>query len=150
MTRILFPGRTDLAPKIFAIEGNLTPLINIFYCIFRSLWSQNLEKYVKFCENSQSTNILPQILLKVQILLPPSPIPHPPPPHPGIVEEYIPLPLYMFLIDHPFKRKFSLVIFKLKNFWHLFNRKINPILCNNLWWLRFVIRPDCNVPLTRW
>ena len=25
MTRILFPGRTDPAPKIFAIEGNLTP-----------------------------------------------------------------------------------------------------------------------------
>ena len=25
MTRILFPGRTDPAPKIFAIEGNPTP-----------------------------------------------------------------------------------------------------------------------------
>ena len=25
MTRVLFPGRTDPAPKIFAIEGNLTP-----------------------------------------------------------------------------------------------------------------------------
>ena len=42
-----------------------------------------LKKYVKFCENSQSTNILPQIWLKVQILLPP--------PRPGIFEEYIPL-----------------------------------------------------------
>ena len=42
-----------------------------------------LKKYVKFCENSQSTNILPQIWLKVQILLPP-------PPCPGIFEEYIP------------------------------------------------------------
>ena len=73
MSRILIPGRMDPALKIFAIEGNLTPLINIFYCIFRSLWSQNLEKYVKFCENSLSTNILPQIWLKVQILfLPPS------------------------------------------------------------------------------
>ena len=29
-----------------------------------------LKKYVKFCENSQSTNILPQIWLKVQILSP--------------------------------------------------------------------------------
>ena len=44
MTRILFPVRTDHTPKIFAIEGNPTPLINVFYCIFRSLWSQNLEK----------------------------------------------------------------------------------------------------------
>ena len=61
---------------------------------------------IRKCENSQCTNILPQILLKVKILLPP-------PPHPGIVEEYIPQPLllYMFLIDHPFKRKYSLVIF---------------------------------------
>ena len=25
MTRILFPGWTDPAPKIFAIEGNLAP-----------------------------------------------------------------------------------------------------------------------------
>ena len=32
-----------------------------------------LKKYVKFCENSQSTNILPQIWLKVQILFPPPP-----------------------------------------------------------------------------
>ena len=84
ITRILFPGRTDHVRKIFAIEGNPTsPLINIFYCIFRSLWSQNLEKYVKFCENSQSTNILPQIWLKVQILFPPLP---------GIFEENVPLP----------------------------------------------------------
>ena len=86
MTRILFPGWADPAAKIFAIEGNLTPLIDIFHCIFRSLWSQNLEKYVKFSENSQSTNILPQIWLKVQILLPS-------PPHPGIFEEYVPLPI---------------------------------------------------------
>ena len=42
-----------------------------------------LKKYVKFCENSQSTNILPQIWLKVQILFPP--------PCPGIFVEYIPL-----------------------------------------------------------
>ena len=38
---------------------------------------------MKFCENSQSTNILPQIWLKVQILFPP--------PRPGIFEEYISL-----------------------------------------------------------
>ena len=37
MTHILFPGRTDPAPKIFANEGNPTPIINVFYCIFRSL-----------------------------------------------------------------------------------------------------------------
>ena len=37
-----------------------------------------LKKYVKFCENSRSTNILPQIWLKVQILSPP---------RPGIFEE---------------------------------------------------------------
>ena len=38
---------------------------------------------MNFCENSQSTNILPQIWLKVQILFPP--------PCPGIFVEYIPL-----------------------------------------------------------
>ena len=68
-------GRT-LCWKFLLLKATQPPLINIFYCIFRSLWSQNLEKYVKFCENSQSTNILPQIWLKVQILSPPPP--HPP------------------------------------------------------------------------
>ena len=50
MTHILFPGRADPAAKIFAIEETQPPLINVFYCILRSLWSQNLEKYVKFFE----------------------------------------------------------------------------------------------------
>ena len=49
-----------------------------------------LKKYVKFCENSQSTNILPQIWLKVQILLTP-------PPSPDIFEAYI--PLFQFLLS---------------------------------------------------
>ena len=44
--------------------------------ILKNMWN--------FVKNSQSTNILPQIWLKVQILLPP-------PPHPDIFEEYIPL-----------------------------------------------------------
>ena len=75
-------GRT-MRRKFSLLKATQPPLINVFYCIFRSLWSQNLEKYVKFCENSQSTNILPQIWLKVQILLPP--------PCPGIFVEYISL-----------------------------------------------------------
>ena len=43
--------------------------------ILKNMWN--------FVKNSQSTNILPQIWLKVQILLPP--------PSPGIFEEYISL-----------------------------------------------------------
>ena len=32
--------------KIFLIEGDPAPLINVIYCIFISLWRENLEKYV--------------------------------------------------------------------------------------------------------
>ena len=68
MTRILFSGRTDPAPKIFAIEGNPTPPNTYFIACLGHFEVKILKKYLKFCENSQSTNILPQIWFKVQIL----------------------------------------------------------------------------------
>ena len=67
MTHILFPGRADPAAKIFAIEGNPPPPNYSILLHFQvTLKSKSWKNNVKFCENSQSTNILPQIWLKVQ------------------------------------------------------------------------------------
>ena len=60
---------------------------------FIAFLGQNPEKYVNFFEISQSTNILPQIWLKVQILFPP------PQPRPGIFEEYISLCTLIFFLQ---------------------------------------------------